>query len=201
MKSLTLRQSTYLDSLLNSSEEDLIFEIARGIQFARKATEGSAKEKSEAAAWLREHSHRTPPRRYGLDERQEWEQGRTESMQAKRNAPEEEAIIPLSPKEVRQAVPDAPIEKAVKPFLTERLDYAKESIHAIHLQVYSLVCNTERRPNEQALDIATGQTKDIIAAVVMVLTVEHSMVMSVAIPAVVYLLKKGLHSFCATKPI
>jgi hypothetical protein len=197
MKSLTPRQFNYLESLLNSSEEDLIFEVARGIQFTQKATEGSAQEKAAAAAWLREHNGTSIPNDYLLQQKEGWVQG----MQERRNS-DNEVGVPLSAKEVRQAVPDTPAEKALRPFLRERLDYTRESMQAIRLQVYQLICNAEmQQPNEQALDVATGQTKDIIAAVIMVLTVEHSMVMSVAIPAVVYLLKKGLHAFCAVKPV
>ncbi|WP_046247397.1 hypothetical protein [Hymenobacter terrenus] len=103
-------------------------------------------------------------------------------------------------KALQEQVPTAPVDEPMKSFLSTQLGAAQRQIQAVRARLYRLLCDANSgQPTAKALDVTTGQTKDIIAAVVAILTTEYSMAMSVAIPVAVFLLKKGLASFCATK--
>ncbi len=98
-------------------------------------------------------------------------------------------------------VPRRPIEEFQKEFLTPFLTSARKQVQTSHAQLYRLLCDaTTYQPTALALDITTGQIKDIIAGVATVLMTHYSTAASVAIPVAVLLARNGLKAFCTTPP-
>lgn len=98
-------------------------------------------------------------------------------------------------------VPRHPIEDFQKEYLTPFLQHAQQQVRQSQTQLYHLLCDpSTHQPNAQALDIATGQKKDIIVAVAMALMQHYNTFASIAIPVAVLLARNGLTSFCATLP-
>ena len=160
---LSRQQSHYLDSIIDKSYNELLFEIARGMLSGVTASAGPGYETKSGGP---------------------------------KSSNEEDQKFQLS------NVPREPVDEFLKPALEPHLSYAEKKVQALHSQVYQLVCNAEeQKPKEWALDASTGQTKDIVVGVVSALTAKYSIAMGIAIPVVVYLLKKGLYQFCSASPL
>lgn len=65
-------------------------------------------------------------------------------------------------------------------------------------RIHTLLCNSNTlKPYDWAVDAASGNTKDLIAAVAGLLLTNYAAIMAVALPCAVIALKKGLFAFCA----
>lgn len=81
------------------------------------------------------------------------------------------------------------------------LPQAKQTVDLFSHYLYEIVCSPEtQKPQEWALDATTGQVKDLVVSIITALTAQYSVPVSIAIPATIILLKKGLLNFCAAPP-
>jgi hypothetical protein len=157
---MTPAQENYLDLILDKSDEDLLYEIAR---------------------------HTIAPIMASGD---------TRSQQGPKRFP-----IGQLPSQARlNQVPSAPVPDSAKPALTSFLGIAQSKVNAMRSRLYAALCDSATQaPNEWAVDISTGQRKEIVVAVATALLTKYATEMSIGIPVAIYYLKKGLASFCAAK--
>ena len=161
---MTPQQTRYIDSLLDKSEQDLLFEIARqALSGIRNSGYSGTREQRGRPVWIE--------------------------------------LKEQKPEEVLNRVPDAPVTEQQKQVLHEFLDVARQKFATVRPRLYALLCDaTTQKPKDMALDIATGQVKDVVAGVATALLAQYNVAMSVGIPVVVLALKHGLFAFCTTSP-
>ena len=100
----------------------------------------------------------------------------------------------------RNAVPDKPVDEYVKPLLEPHLPEAKEKAQSILTKIHQLLCDEKtQKPKEWALDIATGETRNLVVIVAAQLAPQHIATITVILASVAWSLKGGLHLLCATK--
>ncbi|GAA4501441.1 hypothetical protein GCM10023172_23290 [Hymenobacter ginsengisoli] len=79
--------------------------------------------------------------------------------------------------------------------------HAQASVQSIQAKLYVLLCDAELlKPKQQAMEALTGTEKDVIAGMATIVFARYNEIMAVAIPVAILLARKGLASFCATKP-
>lgn len=160
---LTAQQLRYLDSIIDRTENELLFEVAHGLVSGVTNSAGPGYEtKSGGPGQTKEERQRAR----------------------------------------QSAVPDKPVSEYVKPFLEPHLPQAKERALSFKAKVYQLVCDAGTlKPKDWATDATTGDMRNVVVAVVMALTAEHNVAMSVIMPSVAWLLKLGLNKFCSVKTL
>lgn len=159
--SLTLQQLRYLDAIIDKSEEELLYEIARGmISGVTNSVRPDYETKAGGPG-----------------------QSKEERQEARRNA-----------------VPDKLVDENVKSFLEPHLPQAKEKAQSILAKIYQLLCDEKtQKPKGWALDIATGETRNLVVIVAAQLAPQHIATTTVIIASVAWSLKGGLHLLCAAK--
>lgn len=107
-----------------------------------------------------------------------------------------------SREEYRKRVPKRPVEyEYERQTLVPFVKHAQASVQSIQSKLYVLLCDAELlKPKQQAIEALTSTEKDVIAGVATILFARYNEIMAVAIPAAILLARKGLTSFCATKP-
>jgi hypothetical protein len=162
---MTSQQTRYIDSLLDKSEQDLLFEIARQtLSGVRNSGYSGTRGKDNGPIWIE--------------------------------------LKEQKPEEVLNRVPEAPVNEQQKQVLVDYLDVARERFATVRLRLYVLLCDsTTQKPKDMALDIATGQIKDVVAGVAGALLAQYSIAVSIGIPVAVLAMKQGLFAFCATRPV
>jgi hypothetical protein len=162
---MTLQQTRYIDSLLDKSEQDLLFEIARqALSGVRNSGYSGTRGRENGPIWIE--------------------------------------LKEQKPEEVLNRVPEAPVNEQQKQVLAEFLDVAREKFATVRPRLYALLCDAStQKPKDMALDVATGQIKDVVASFASLLLVKYSVAMSVGIPVVVLALKNGLFAFCTAPPV
>lgn len=159
--SLTPQQLRYLDTIIDKSEEVLLYEIARGMM---SGVTNSVRPDLETKAGGPGPS-------------------REEIQEARHNA-----------------VPDKLVGESMKPFLESHLSQAKETAQSFLAKIHRFLCDEEtQKPKGWALDIATGETKNLAIAVIAYLAPQHVANVTVIIASVSLSLKGGLNLLCATK--
>jgi hypothetical protein len=162
---MTPQQTRYIDSLLDKSEQDLLFEIARqALSGIRNSGYSGTRGKDSGPIWIE--------------------------------------LKEQKPEEVLNRVPEAPVSEQQKQVLADFIDAAREKFATMRPRLYGLLCDAStQKPKDMALDIATGQIKDVVASFASLLLVKYSVAMSVGIPVVVLALKNGLFAFCTIPPV
>lgn len=161
---MTTEQERYLDSILDKSEEDLLFEIARqALSGIRNSGYSGTRGNNGGPVWIE--------------------------------------LKEQKPEEALNRVPAAPVNEQQKQILAGQLEVARARFVTLQLRMYALLCDAAtQKPKDMALDIATGQIKDVVAGIASALLAQYSIAVSIGLPVAVLAMKHGLFAFCATQP-
>jgi hypothetical protein len=196
IRHLTTGEQRHLDAALNKSEINLLFDIANTLNGGGSST---STELTVSEQSLLEGFSHYPATFYKLLIYEEGIEKPDRPMPDSDHITDVEYVDPdaSSPITPTEQTPP-PKQEPVRLLLPPGLEKARDLIRTCQAHLYQLLCDpTTQKPTEWAMDAATGQVKDLIAAAVTILMSSYCTEVALAIPVAVLLLKKGLSTFCA----